>query len=136
VRIRSIVIAGALCLVVGGTTASAQTESGPRGLRRKDSVPGMALSLRSASQQAQPAPSSRDSLLNGALIGGAIGAGFAIADYAVDPSEPSNAAITVVAVGLGAAIGAGVDALIHKDRVGIMPVVTKRRGEVRVAVRF
>jgi hypothetical protein len=50
----------------------------------------------------------------GALIGAGVGAGFAIWDYSIDPSEPGNAAITVVAVGLGTAIGAGIDALVGK----------------------
>jgi hypothetical protein len=56
---------------------------------------------------------SPDSLSNGVLIGAAIGAGFATWDYLIDPSEPGNAAIFAVAIGLGTAIGAGIDAL-HK----------------------
>jgi hypothetical protein len=54
-----------------------------------------------------------DSLSNGMLIGAAIGAGFATWDYLIDPSEPGNAAIFAVAIGMGTAIGAGIDAL-HK----------------------
>ena len=50
----------------------------------------------------------------GALIGAGVGAGFAIWDYSIDPSEPGNAAITAVAVGMGTAIGAGIDALVGK----------------------
>jgi hypothetical protein len=56
---------------------------------------------------------SPDSLSNGVLIGAAIGAGLATWDYLIDPSEPGNAAIFAVAIGLGTAIGAGIDAL-HK----------------------
>lgn len=56
---------------------------------------------------------SPDSLSNGVLIGAAFGAGLATWDYLIDPSEPGNAAIFAVAIGLGTAIGAGIDAL-HK----------------------
>jgi len=55
-----------------------------------------------------------DRLWNGALIGGAVGAGLATWDYLVDPSEPGNAAVYAVAIGLGTAIGAGIDALVNR----------------------
>jgi hypothetical protein len=58
-----------------------------------------------------------DSLSNGMLIGAAIGAGFATWDYLIDPSEPGNAAIFAVAIGMGTAIGAGIDALHKAGRV-------------------
>ena len=48
-----------------------------------------------------------DSLRNGALIGSSVGLGLAVWDYLIDPSEPGNAAIFAVAIGLGAAIGTG-----------------------------
>jgi hypothetical protein len=55
-----------------------------------------------------------DPLWNGILIGAAVGTGLATWDYLIDPSEPGNAAIFTVAIGLGAAIGAGIDALRTK----------------------
>ena len=55
-----------------------------------------------------------DRLWNGAFIGGAIGAGLATWDYLIDPSEPGNAAVYTVAIGLGTGIGAGIDALINR----------------------
>src|SRR4029079_2020075 len=55
-----------------------------------------------------------DSLVNGALLGAGVGAGLALWDYLIDPSEPGNGVITVVSVGLGTAIGAGIDALVNK----------------------
>ena len=55
-----------------------------------------------------------DRLWNGALIGGAVGAGLATWDYLIDPSEPGNAAVYAVAIGLGTAIGAGIDALVNR----------------------
>jgi hypothetical protein len=86
-----------------------------------------------------------DRLWNGALIGAAIGTGFATWDYAIDPSEPGNAAIFTVAIGLGSAIGAGIDALVtgkvlyrprQKASIAVLPLLgTMRRGAL-VAVRF
>jgi hypothetical protein len=58
-----------------------------------------------------------DSRRTGALIGGGIGAGVALWDYLIDPSEPGNAVITAVAVGAGTAIGMGIDALIGRNRL-------------------
>jgi hypothetical protein len=50
------------------------------------------------------------------LVGAAIGTGLATWDYMIDPSEPENAVIFAVAVGLGTAIGAGIGAA-DLDRV-------------------
>ena len=55
-----------------------------------------------------------DPLWNGMLVGAAIGTGLATWDYLIDPSEPGNAVVFTVAIGLGAAIGAGLDALRTK----------------------
>jgi len=88
-----------------------------------------------------------DSLLNGALIGAGIGTGLAVWDYLIDPSEPGNGAIFAVAIGLGTAIGAGIDALIDGRRVlyrsgqqkrslTIAPIHARDRRGVQVAVRF
>jgi hypothetical protein len=84
----------------------------------------------------------------GALIGAGVGAGLAIWDYSIDPSEPGNAAITAVAIGLGTAIGAGIDALVGKDgkllyrprqrtfSLAIAPLARADRQGVLVSVRF
>jgi hypothetical protein len=85
-----------------------------------------------------------DPLWNGALIGAGVGAGLALWDYLIDPSEPGNAAIAAVAVGLGAAAGAGIDKLIPGrllylspgTTVRMMPVVSRSDTGVIVAIRF
>ena len=89
-----------------------------------------------------------DRLWNGALIGGAVGAGLATWDYLVDPSEPGNAAVYAVAIGLGTAIGAGIDALVNRGgrvlyaappqrRTTLLSLVlgSHRRG-AQVSIRF
>lgn len=88
-----------------------------------------------------------DPLWNGALIGAGIGAGLATWDYLVDPSEPGNAAVFTVAIGLGTAIGAGIDALLSRRnvlypsprqsrRLMLTPFVAKDRQGALVSVRF
>jgi hypothetical protein len=84
-----------------------------------------------------------DSLWNGALIGAAIGAGLAAWDYAIDPSEPGNAAISAIAISAGAAIGAGIDALksrllysSSRREVGLSLLVEAKRRGVAVSLRF
>jgi hypothetical protein len=85
-----------------------------------------------------------DPLRNGALIGAATGTGLALWDYLIDPSEPGNAVIFTVAIGLGSAIGAGVDALTGQvlyvsqrpSSVGVSPLFGKGRRGVRVDIRF
>jgi len=89
-----------------------------------------------------------DSVWNGALIGAAIGTGLAMWDYFIDPSEPGNAVVFTEAIGLGTAIGAGVDALVNRGgkvlyaaprqtrRFVISPVVGKHRQGALVSVRF
>ena len=88
-----------------------------------------------------------DPLWNGMLVGAAIGTGFATWDYLIDPSEPGNAAIFTVAIGLGTAIGAGIDALRTKGascsthrlarrrRCGFALLDSNRQG-VLVCIRF
>lgn len=98
---------------------------------------------------AQTAPPSRpDPLWNGMLIGAAVGTGLATWDYLIDPSEPGNAVIFTVAIGLGAAIGAGIDAL--KSQRGnrgsspfrqtaalrVAPVVGRGHKAVLLRIRF
>jgi hypothetical protein len=85
---------------------------------------------------------------NGALIGAGIGTGLAMWDYLIDPSEPGNAAIFTVAVGLGTTIGAGIDALVNKrgkvlyasprQTAGVMvsPLLGADQRGVLVSIRF
>lgn len=91
-----------------------------------------------------------DTLLRGLLIGAAVGAGLAIWDYSIDPSEPGNAVISVVAIGGGAAIGAGIDAMIGGPKtlfrarpgerrpatLSVAPILSTSRHGVIVSVRF
>ena len=87
-----------------------------------------------------------DPLSNGALIGAAVGTGFATWDYLIDPSEPGNAAIFTFAIGLGTAVGAGIDALVGRRilytprrqtrRVMFSPLLEKDRHGAMVSVRF
>jgi hypothetical protein len=89
-----------------------------------------------------------DPLSNGALLGAAIGAGFAMWDFLIDPSEPGNAVFFAVGIGLGTAIGSGIDALVNRGgrvvyaspretrRVMISPVLGKDRQGALVSLRF
>jgi hypothetical protein len=89
-----------------------------------------------------------DPLWNGALIGAVAGTGLATWDYLIDPSEPGNGVIFTVAIGLGTAIGAGIDALVNRGgkivytaprqtrRLTISPIVAKHRQGALVSVRF
>jgi hypothetical protein len=89
-----------------------------------------------------------DPVWNGALIGAAIGTGLALWDYLIDPSEPGNAVVFTVAIGLGTAIGAGIDALVNRGgtllyvsprpirRVMLSPILGKDRQGALVSVRF
>ena len=89
-----------------------------------------------------------DPLWNGALVGAAIGTGFAMWDYLIDPSEPGNAVVFGGAIGLGAAVGAGIDALMNRGgkiphvsprqarRVMMSPVLRKNRQGALVSVLF
>ena len=87
-----------------------------------------------------------DGLWNGALFGAGVGLGFALWDYLIDPSEPGNGVIFSVALGLGAAVGAGIDALIGGRvlyrprqtgrRLTISPLATRAQQGVIVAIRF
>ena len=92
-----------------------------------------------------------DSLLNGALIGAATGAGLGLADWisagGCDCSSGEIVGIVAVTSAMGAGIGIGIDALItrHKivyrrpvqtafSRVGVTPVFGS--GRKGVAMRF
>ena len=89
-----------------------------------------------------------DTLWNGMLTGGAIGTGLAVWDYMIDPSEPGNAVVFAVAIGLGTAIGAGIDALRTKGgkllyatprqttAVRVVPLLGHHRQGALVCIRF
>ena len=68
-----------------------------------------------------------DRLWNGALVGAAIGAGLATWDYLIDPSEPGNAAVYAIAIGLGTAIGAGIDTLVNRGGRRLYAAPPQRR---------
>ena len=88
----------------------------------------------------------RDALWNGALVGAGVGAGLATWDYAIDPSEPGNGVVFAIAIGTGAAIGAGIDALTKgrllyrtapsTARVSLAPLVTRRTQGLLLTARF
>jgi hypothetical protein len=85
-----------------------------------------------------------DSRWDGALIGAGVGIGLAIWDYSIDPNEPGNAAMFAIGAGLGAAIGAGIDALrarpgrtvYRSPRVAVLSVVGRARQGLSISVRF
>ena len=87
-----------------------------------------------------------DRVWNGALIGAGIGSALALWDYAIDPSEPGNGPIFMFAIGTGAAIGAGIDALrsgrvvyragARARTLAITPIATRRLRGVQLSVRF
>jgi hypothetical protein len=86
---------------------------------------------------------SHDGLGNGALIGFGVGAALGLASIAYedtrscdpmafwdcsDPSSGSYAAVSMIFGGLGAAVGVGIDALVHRD-----PALY-RRGTTRISL--
>ena len=121
-----------------GVTIAVRSMTGPA-QAREETVPA---------SQISKVLTAGDSIWNGALIGAGVGTGLAIWDYSIDPSEPGNAAIFAVAIGLGTAIGAGIDALINRRgtllymasrepaAVAVSPILGKDRHGVLVAVRF
>jgi hypothetical protein len=88
-----------------------------------------------------------DSLRNGGIIGGGVGLGLAMWDYLIDPSEPGNAAIFSVAIGLGTVIGVVIDSLAggakvlyrsrqQPRRLTLSPFAAQHRQGVLISVRF
>jgi hypothetical protein len=89
-----------------------------------------------------------DPLWNGMLIGAAIGTGLATWDYMIDPSEPGNAVIFTAAIGIGSALGAGVDALRKKGgrllyawarprtEIRLLPLLERDRRGALLYIRF
>jgi hypothetical protein len=102
-----------------------------------------------------------DTLANGALIGLSVGAGLGIAVLAADdharcdpavifgcsnPSAGGYVAAAAILGGLGAAVGVGVDALIHRDRniyrraggthVGLSPAFGRGIGAATLSISW
>lgn len=89
-----------------------------------------------------------DPLWNGMLVGAAIGTGLATWDYMIDSSEPGNAVVFTLAIGLGTAIGAGIDALRTKGgrllyasprqtvAIRLSPLLDGSRQGALVCIRF
>lgn len=91
-----------------------------------------------------------DTIWLGFGIGAAIGAGLAIWDYSIDPSEPANAMFSVILIGGGAAIGAGIDAMTggpktlfaappadrRRATLCFAPILSAGRQSIAVSLRF
>ncbi len=89
-----------------------------------------------------------DSKANGALYGAMVGTGVALWDQFRDISEPLSAPIWALTVGVGSAVGAGIDALANTGsqvlyrspqqarRLTIAPFVERNQQGVLVSVRF
>jgi hypothetical protein len=127
------------------TDASGQRTKGKVADVFRSSLVLLTPDARTFSEGAVTEISATDSLSNGALIGAAVGTGLAMWDYLIDPSEPGNAAVFTVAIGLGTAVGAGIDALVNRllyrsprqtRRLLFSPVLEKDRKGVLVSVRF
>ncbi len=86
--------------------------------------------------QGQAHAQARDSLLNGAVIGGVVGAGIGVAfTHAVRDSDlvfSQYARGALVFGAIGAAVGLGVDALLNRASPG--PAVTPRRVSIAPTV--
>ena len=100
-------------------------------------------------QASGPRSGSRDSLLNGTVIGFAAGAAFGIAyvyvvrDSDLDAGDYSYSAL--IFGGLGAAVGLGIDALFDRNssvvvrsprRVALSPRVSRKTAGIRVVMRW
>lgn len=132
--------------ILAPTRAPAQTVAASFDERRQALMKGQTDVVTDTGQQTK-GNEATDPLWNGALIGAGIGAGLATWDYLIDPSEPGNAAVFTVAIGLGTAIGAGIDALLSKTnvlspaprqsrRLMLTPFAAKDRQGALVSVRF
>jgi len=138
-------------LVLLPAAAGAQTPGqGPFALTRTD-LDGPLVTL--PQNQAPGSQRRRDSLRNGVVIGAGLGAiaGAVAGTAIVECSECAgfNVPLTfgVVGAGIGAAIGAGIDALHHDHsivtgsptrtrRVNLFPLVGKRAQALAASVRF
>ena len=97
--------------------------------------------------QGRPRPGGRDSILDGAAIGFAAGAGFGIAyvsvvrDSDLDVGDYTSSAL--IFGGLGAAAGLGIDALFDRHssavgprRVALRPRLSRKAAAIRVIMRW
>jgi hypothetical protein len=94
-----------------------------------------------------PRSGGRDSILNGAAIGIAAGAGFGIAYVSVvrdsDLDVGDYASSALIFGGLGAAVGLGIDALCDRNsgaigprRVALRPRLSRKAAAIRVIMRW
>ena len=97
--------------------------------------------------QGRPRSGGRDSILDGAAIGFAAGAGFGIAyvsvvrDSDLDVGDYTSSAL--IFGGLGAAVGLGIDALCDRHssavgprRVALRPRLSRKAAAIRVIMRW
>ena len=99
--------------------------------------------------QGRPRSGGRDSILDGAAIGFAAGAGFGVAyvsvvrDSDLDVGDYTSSAL--IFGGLGAAAGLGIDALLDRNssvvvrsprRVALSPSVSRKTAGIRVVMRW
>ena len=97
--------------------------------------------------QGRPRSGGRDSILDGAAIGFAAGAGFGIAyvsvvrDSDLDVGDYTSSAL--IFGGLGAAVGLGIDALCDRHssavgprRVALIPRLSRKAAAIRVLMRW
>ena len=100
-------------------------------------------------QASQPRSGGRDSLLNGTVIGAAVGAVLGIAfvhavrDSELDATQYAYGAL--IFGGIGAGVGLGIDALLDRNssvvvrsprRVALSPRVSRRIAGIRVMMRW
>ena len=126
----------AFCLVFSPVAASAQHNNSPL------APPRLIISEKAvadALDAEQPrTPDDRDSVWNGALIGGIVGAavfgGFVtfLCNALQEPSDPSCLGSSLMGIGIGAGAGAlggaGIDALISRPPSAAAPRQTPRAG--------
>ena len=99
--------------------------------------------------QGRPRSGGRDSILDGAAIGFAAGAGFGVAyvsvvrDSDLDVGDYTSSAL--IFGGLGAAVGLSIDALFDRNssvivrsprRVALSPSVSRKAAGIRVVMRW
>jgi len=97
--------------------------------------------------QGRPRSGGRDSILDGAAIGFAAGAGFGVAyvsvvrDSDLDVGDYTSSAL--IFGGLGAAVGLGIDALFDRNssavgprRVALRPRLSRKAAAIRVIMRW
>ena len=127
---------------------AAQAQPTVSSVARLDQAPSAASSGPAEDRSGPQAPvSDRDSLVNGALIGAAIGGGLTSLYFLDNECHDDPACCQAVAAyaGIGALVGMGIDALIHRDVSGtrgarsvlkVGPFFARARKGVRVTFAF